>query len=240
MYLAKVDGKFVSSLEEVQQLKNNWKYDVGSCEWSDKGKFVIIDAPIYTSDPAAGIRLISSLGKSSKSYFQAIHYDKDSHTTVILCCPITGRNHQLRVHLQAIGFPIINDVQYGGRRDMALLQSCDENAALNAMLRIRDTASNNEECRVSSLTDVDVASAKKACKCCRTSGKDGIVSSFTKAQLLMEGHSICLHAYRYRIHILPPKSTKLTDQLAELNFQVRSPTWTNETCLQSISWLTTE
>ena len=239
MYLAKVDGNFALTGKDVQQLKNNWKYDIGFCEWSDDGKFVIVDAPIYTSDPAAGIRSINKLGKPSKSYFQHLYYDKESHTTVILCCPITGRNHQLRVHLQAIGFPIINDIQYGGRSDINPSRSCDKNAAIDAMIHVRDTASENKERRVSSLTERDVASAKKACKCCRVSDRDGISTSFTKAQLLMEGHSICLHAYRYKVCIFPPKSTKATDQLTELKFQVRAPTWTNEAYLQNVSWLAT-
>ena len=31
------------------------------------------------------------------------------------CFPATGRTHQIRVHLQFLGFPILNDVVYGGR-----------------------------------------------------------------------------------------------------------------------------
>lgn len=31
---------------------------------------------------------------------------------LILCSPITGRTHQIRVHLQSIGYPIIGDLEY--------------------------------------------------------------------------------------------------------------------------------
>lgn len=33
--------------------------------------------------------------------------------TVVLCKPITGRTHQIRVHLKELGFPLIGDSQYG-------------------------------------------------------------------------------------------------------------------------------
>ena len=34
--------------------------------------------------------------------------------------PLTGRTHQIRVHLTALGHPILGDVTYGGRKVMAL------------------------------------------------------------------------------------------------------------------------
>jgi RluA family pseudouridine synthase len=35
--------------------------------------------------------------------------------SLVLCEPITGRTHQLRIHLSAIGHPILGDLQYGKR-----------------------------------------------------------------------------------------------------------------------------
>jgi len=42
------------------------------------------------------------------------------------CQPITGRTHQLRVHLSSIGHPILGDAMYGGRhpKRMQLHASC--------------------------------------------------------------------------------------------------------------------
>lgn len=53
--------------------------------------------------------------KESITKFEKVFYDKDSDSSLVKCFPITGRTHQIRVHLQSIGHPIIGDVNYGGR-----------------------------------------------------------------------------------------------------------------------------
>lgn len=35
--------------------------------------------------------------------------------TLVACNPITGRLHQIRIHLASVHFPIVGDVQYGGK-----------------------------------------------------------------------------------------------------------------------------
>ncbi len=41
------------------------------------------------------------------------HYQ---HFTLLSCHPLTGRTHQIRVHLKYIGYPIVGDEKYGGRK----------------------------------------------------------------------------------------------------------------------------
>ena len=41
-------------------------------------------------------------------------YDKISNTSRVMLEPITGRTHQLRVHMQSLGHPIQGDTLYGG------------------------------------------------------------------------------------------------------------------------------
>ena len=57
------------------------------------------------------LSFISSLGKKSKTEFVRISYRKNQ--SLVLCKLFTGRQHQIRVHLQFLGFPIIGDSIYG-------------------------------------------------------------------------------------------------------------------------------
>lgn len=43
--------------------------------------------------------------------FQRLSFNEK--TSVVRCLPLTGRTHQIRVHLQFLGFPILNDPIYG-------------------------------------------------------------------------------------------------------------------------------
>lgn len=50
--------------------------------------------------------------KECETVFRKIHFD--GNHSVVLCQPLTGRTHQIRVHLQWLGYPIANDPCYGG------------------------------------------------------------------------------------------------------------------------------
>ena len=50
------------------------------------------------------------MGKPSLTHYQAISRAKRS--TLVKLTPITGRSHQLRVHMMALGHPILGDGFY--------------------------------------------------------------------------------------------------------------------------------
>ncbi|MDN5513585.1 RluA family pseudouridine synthase [Acinetobacter sp.] len=52
------------------------------------------------------------LGKSAKTLYQALEYSEAEDISRVLLTPITGRSHQLRVHMQYIGHPITGDKLY--------------------------------------------------------------------------------------------------------------------------------
>ena len=56
-------------------------------------------------------KVSASDGKPSQTEFKVLSRDED--TTLLELHPITGRSHQLRVHLLAIGHPILGDQFYG-------------------------------------------------------------------------------------------------------------------------------
>lgn len=49
-------------------------------------------------------------GKPSKTLFQVVK--REEKTTIVRLLPVTGRSHQLRVHMQALGHPIVGDEFY--------------------------------------------------------------------------------------------------------------------------------
>lgn len=51
-------------------------------------------------------------GKESTSLYRVVEQSAEKNTTLVHLTPITGRTHQLRVHMQAIGHPIVGDLFY--------------------------------------------------------------------------------------------------------------------------------
>jgi tRNA pseudouridine32 synthase / 23S rRNA pseudouridine746 synthase len=76
------------------------------------GDWQLIDLPIAADWPRRPLRIISSEGKPSLTRWRVLGFDEFTHTTRIELEPVTGRSHQLRVHLQALGHPIVGDSLY--------------------------------------------------------------------------------------------------------------------------------
>ncbi|KAJ3711599.1 pseudouridine synthase [Lentinula raphanica] len=77
---------------------------------------VVCEQPLLTVDRQMGLNIVHEQGRSAKTIFNLIRYDENSDTSVVHCKPMTGRSHQLRVHLQYLGHPISNDPVYGDPR----------------------------------------------------------------------------------------------------------------------------
>lgn len=69
----------------------------------------LIDAPLYTQ--TIGKVVISKRGKSSQTLWTLL--EAFQHYSLIEANPLTGRTHQIRVHLSSIGHPIVGDLLYG-------------------------------------------------------------------------------------------------------------------------------
>ena len=75
--------------------------------------WAVINLPIALDWPSRPLRVIDHLlGKPSTTRWQVVAYDPVADTTRLLLEPVTGRSHQLRVHLQALGHPILGDALY--------------------------------------------------------------------------------------------------------------------------------
>lgn len=99
---------------------------------------IVCEKPILQISPKLGLNRVRANGKEAKTVFKRLAYypPKDSTQgtnekqqdgdgmawkklrgySIVRCFPITGRTHQLRVHLQYLGHPISNDPIYANQR----------------------------------------------------------------------------------------------------------------------------
>ncbi len=74
-----------------------------------------IDAPIIRLEESIIKRGVSSEGDESITNYKVL-MSNDS-VSVVLVTPVTGRTHQIRVHMAHIGHPIVGDFLYGKESD---------------------------------------------------------------------------------------------------------------------------
>ena len=76
--------------------------------------FTTIDLPIARKNDSIIERCINfECGKKSVTNYKVLNYYENINCSLVNCKLITGRTHQIRVHLQAIGHPLIGDQKYG-------------------------------------------------------------------------------------------------------------------------------
>jgi len=79
----------------------------------DASGWSLIDLPIFLDWPRRPLRVIDAQhGKPSLTRLRILSVEEVAQTTRLALEPVTGRSHQLRVHLQAIGHPILGDTLY--------------------------------------------------------------------------------------------------------------------------------
>ena len=77
------------------------------------GDWGVIDLPIAADWPNRPLRIIDrERGQASVTRWRVMAHDAAVGTTRVELEPVTGRSHQLRVHLKAIGHPILGDALY--------------------------------------------------------------------------------------------------------------------------------
>jgi hypothetical protein len=79
------------------------------------GKFpseqITCTQPIKQLAHIVALNYVHAEGKHCTTVFDRISYN--GRTSLVRCTPLTGRTHQIRVHLRYLGYPIANDPIYG-------------------------------------------------------------------------------------------------------------------------------
>ena len=76
-----------------------------------------VDAPIGRDDRDPTRMAVRVDGREARTGYEVLHrFDQPAAATLVECRLETGRTHQIRVHLAAIGHPVVGDARYGGAR----------------------------------------------------------------------------------------------------------------------------
>jgi tRNA pseudouridine32 synthase / 23S rRNA pseudouridine746 synthase len=86
-----------------------------------------VDLPLGSDWPNRPRQKVDfAFGKPSLTRYRVLVRDDVNRTSRVELKPVTGRTHQLRVHMAAIGHPIVGDTLYGGDLGAArlMLHAC--------------------------------------------------------------------------------------------------------------------
>ena len=76
----------------------------------------VIDAPIGRSIRRPTRMSVREGGRSARTTYVVLTEYAEPVVSLLECTLETGRTHQIRVHLQAVGHPVVGDASYGGAR----------------------------------------------------------------------------------------------------------------------------
>jgi 23S rRNA pseudouridine1911/1915/1917 synthase len=83
-----------------------------------------LDLPIGRNPSAPSTFRVDTKGKSASTNYEVIAINQNNQALVKLM-PLTGRTHQLRVHMKYINTPILGDRVYGKSSERLFLHAHD-------------------------------------------------------------------------------------------------------------------
>ena len=102
--------RVLSAMFEAREVVKHYEAVVEGLVEHDEGE---IDLPLLTDWPQRPRQKVDRLqGKPSLTRYRVLQRDAATRTTRLTLQPLTGRTHQLRVHLLAIGHRIAGDALY--------------------------------------------------------------------------------------------------------------------------------
>ena len=98
-YIAVVAGQALQSQQDVESDEEGWR---------------TIEGPILLDWERRPIHIVHTDGKPSRTRWRALQssHSENFSASLIELEPVTGRTHQLRVHMQSMGHPMLGDSLY--------------------------------------------------------------------------------------------------------------------------------
>jgi 23S rRNA pseudouridine1911/1915/1917 synthase len=116
MVVARSARAYDSLVEQLSQRRVTRRYDALAWGWLGSRRGTI-DAPIGRSESRRTRMAVRESGRAARTGYDVRRTFTTPRCTLLACTLETGRTHQIRVHLAAIGHPVVGDGSYGGRRD---------------------------------------------------------------------------------------------------------------------------
>ena len=114
-------GKTEADLKQLQrQFKNRtvsktYLALVDNSAAGHLGQYGLIDKALARESFSPSRFKVAANGSSAQTYFQKINCQNQHRCCLLALRPVSGRSHQLRVHLASLNCPIVGDRLYGGR-----------------------------------------------------------------------------------------------------------------------------
>lgn len=107
--------RMLGNMFAERQVEKHYIAIVSGLVAQDEGE---IKLPLVCDWPNRPRQMVDHLnGKPAHTLYKVTSRDTQSRTTHVQLTPVTGRTHQLRVHMQALGHPIIGDPLYGNDKN---------------------------------------------------------------------------------------------------------------------------
>ena len=87
--------------------------------WSFKRRWYV-EQPLLKSEDSIK-RIIDEKGQYAKTYYHIL--EQRENQTLVECELVTGRTHQIRVHMASLHHPLTGDVLYGSKEGNFYLES---------------------------------------------------------------------------------------------------------------------
>ena len=102
----------------ISQMKSNSfkKEYLAFCEGIFEKKFGTINLPIGRKENSIIERCVSINGQTSITHYEIL--EEFNNYSLVKCILETGRTHQIRVHMSAIGHPLLGDDLYGSNSSL--------------------------------------------------------------------------------------------------------------------------